>query len=134
MSLVKHPYNKYRWTCVGTIVPTEKNERASHDLPFHILSNGARNMIERGWYREAAIKLRAENSKHEYYIQCSTRKDKKQVMFQSNNKVGRSVGLTVSRRVRGKSVLTRFLVHVPRQTTFRISRSLIGMIETVRII
>ncbi len=102
MSLVKHLYNKYRWTCVGTIVPTEKNEWASNDLPFHKLSNGARTMIERGWYHEAAIKLRAENSRHEYYIQCSTWKDKKQVMFLSNNKVGHSVGLTVSRRVRGK--------------------------------
>jgi hypothetical protein len=59
-------------------------------------------MIERGWYREAAIKLRAENSRHDYYIQCSMGKDKKQVMFLSNNKVGRSVGLTVNRRVRGK--------------------------------
>jgi hypothetical protein len=59
MSLVKHLYNKYRWICVGTIVPTEKNELASHDLSFHKLSNGARNMIERGWYCKAAIKLRA---------------------------------------------------------------------------
>jgi hypothetical protein len=105
MSLVKHLYNKYRWTCVGTIVPTEKNERASHDLLFHKLSNGARNMIERGWYCKAAIKLRAKNSRHNYFIQCTTWKDKKQVMFLSNNKVGRSVGLTVSRRVREKKPL-----------------------------
>jgi hypothetical protein len=102
LSLVKHLHNKYRWTCVGTIVPTEKNERASHDLPFHKLSNGARNMTERGWYCKAAIKLRAENSRHDYYIQCSTWKDKKQVMFLSNNRIGRSVGLTVNRRVRDK--------------------------------
>ncbi|KAL3815360.1 hypothetical protein ACHAXA_002144, partial [Cyclostephanos tholiformis] len=40
MSLVKHLYNKYRWNCIGTIVPTEKNDWASHDLPFHKLSNG----------------------------------------------------------------------------------------------
>ncbi len=60
MSLVKHLYNKYQWTCVGTIIPTEKKEGGNHDLPFCKLSNGAHNMVERGWYREAAIKLRAE--------------------------------------------------------------------------
>ena len=60
MSLVKHLYNKYRWNCIGTIVPTEKNDWASHDLPFHKLSNGTCNMVERGWNNEAAIKLRAE--------------------------------------------------------------------------
>jgi hypothetical protein len=62
ISLAKHLYNKYQWTCVGTIVPTEKKECGHHDLPYHKLSNGARNMVERGWYREAAKKLRAENS------------------------------------------------------------------------
>jgi hypothetical protein len=51
MSLAKHLYNKYRWTCIGTIIPTEKKERGHHDLPFHKLSNGARNMVERGWYQ-----------------------------------------------------------------------------------
>jgi hypothetical protein len=75
----------------------QKNEWASHDLPFHKLSNGACNMIERVWYHEAAIKLRAKNSRHHYYVQCTTWKDKKQVMFLSNNKVVGSVGLTVSR-------------------------------------
>ncbi len=101
MSLVKHLYNKYRWTCVGAIVPTEKKEQGSHDLPFHKLSNGARNMIERGWYHEAAIKLRAENSTHDYYLQHTTWKDKKQVMFLSSNEVGRSVEFTVKKASEG---------------------------------
>ena len=35
-------------------------------------------------------------------IQCTTWRDKKQVIFLSSNKVGASHGLTVKRRVRGK--------------------------------
>jgi hypothetical protein len=60
-------------------------------------------MVERGWYHEASIKLHAENStQHDYYVQCTMWKDKKQVMFLFSNKVGHSVGHTVSRRVKGK--------------------------------
>jgi hypothetical protein len=99
MTSLKHLYNKYRWTCVGTIVPTEKNEQAAHDiLPFLKLSNGARNMVERRWHHEAVIKLKAEQSNQAYYyIQCTRWKDEEQVMFLSNNNVGRSVGLFVER-------------------------------------
>jgi hypothetical protein len=46
MSSAKHLYNEYRWTCVGTIVPTEKKECGHQDLPSHELSNGACNMVE----------------------------------------------------------------------------------------
>jgi hypothetical protein len=61
-------------------------------------------MVERGWYWEAALKLHAENStQHEYYVQCTTWKDKKQVMFLSSNKVGRSVEYIVRRQVKGKN-------------------------------
>jgi hypothetical protein len=67
MSLLKHLQNKYKWTGVGTIVPTEKNERAAHDKPFLKLSNGARNMVERRWHHEAVIKLKAEQSNQAYY-------------------------------------------------------------------
>ncbi len=60
-------------------------------------------MVERGWYCEAVIKLMAEQSNQAYYyIRCTTWKDKKQVMFLSNNNVGCSVGLFVKRRVQGK--------------------------------
>ncbi len=99
-------------TCVGTIVSTEKNEWAAHDVPFLKLSNGARNMVERGWYREAVIKMKAEQSNHAYYIQCTTWKDKKQVKFLSNNNVGRSVGLFMKRRVLGKK--TKNIIPGPR--------------------
>jgi hypothetical protein len=54
-------------------------------------------MVERGWHLEAAIKLHAENSAHDYYVQCTMWKNKKQLMFLSSNKVGHSVGHTVSR-------------------------------------
>ncbi len=84
MSLEKHIYNKYWWTCVGTIVPTEKKKCGHHDLPFHKLSKGACIMVERGWCCEAAIKLRAENSMLDYYVQCTTWKDKKQVILDTS--------------------------------------------------
>jgi hypothetical protein len=116
MSLLKHLYNKYRWTYVGTIVSTGKNERAAHDVPFLKLSNGAWNMAERGWYRKAVIKLKAEQSNQAYYyIQCTTWKDNKQVMFLSNNNVGCSVGFFMKRRVRGKK--TNDIIPGPRAQT-----------------
>ncbi len=81
---------------------TGKKEHGYHDLPFHKLSNGTHNMVKRGWYREAAIKLKAKNITHDYYVQCTTWKDKKQVIFLSSNEVGCSVGYTVSWQVKGK--------------------------------
>jgi hypothetical protein len=79
MKLVKHLFEKYRWTMVGTIVPTDKKTREDHDIPFLKLSNGARNGLERGWFREACLKLQADRTP--YYVQCTTWKDKKQVSF-----------------------------------------------------
>ena len=110
MKLAKHLFEKYRWTLVGTIVPTDKKTREDHDIPFLKLSNGARNGLERGWFREACLKLRADRTP--YYIQCTTWKDKKQVSFLSTNKVGRSDNMTVQRRIRGKR--TRDTISAPR--------------------
>ena len=89
-----------RWTLVGTIVPTDKKTREDHDIPFLKLSNGVRNQLDQGWFREACLRL-SEGRTH-YYLQCTTWKDIKQVLFLSNNKVGRSDDLTVQRRVRRK--------------------------------
>jgi len=75
------------------------------------LSNGARNGVERGWYREAVLKLKAPGGKV-YYIQCTTWRDKKQVCFLSSNQVGFSNGLSVKRHVKGKS--TREVIEGPR--------------------
>ena len=60
-------------------------------------------MLERGCFCKAVIKLKAEQSNQAYYyIHCTTWTDKKQVMFLSNNNVGRSVGIFVKRHVQGK--------------------------------
>ncbi len=59
---------------------------------------------------EACVKLSAD--KTPYYLQCTTWKDKQQVSFLSNNKVGWSDGMTVQRCVRGKSM--RDTIAAPR--------------------
>ncbi len=113
MSVLKHLYNEYRWTCVGTIVPTEKNEWAAQDISSLKLSNGAQNMVKRGWYCKTVLKLKAEQSNQAYYyIQCTMWKDKKQDKFLSNNNVDRSVGIFMKGRVRGKK--TKDVIPGPR--------------------
>ena len=57
VTLAKHLFEKYRWTLVGTIVPTDKKTRAEHDIPFLKLSNRARNQLDRGWFWEACIRI-----------------------------------------------------------------------------
>ena len=101
MNLAKHLFEKYRWTIVGTIVPTEKKSRQDQDIPFHKLSKGAVDKIKRGWYREAVYKMETPSRK-KYYIQCTTWKDKKQVSFLHSHKVGVSPPDTVARHVKGK--------------------------------
>jgi hypothetical protein len=95
MKLAKHLFENYRWTMVGTIVPTDKKTREDHDIPFLKLSNGARNGLERGWFHEACLKLHAGRTS--YYVQCTSWKDKRQVSFLSTNKVGQSEGMSVQR-------------------------------------
>jgi len=38
IKLAKHMYEKYGWTIVGTIVPTDKKHREADDFPFLKLS------------------------------------------------------------------------------------------------
>ena len=101
IALAKHLYESYSWTIVGTISPTEKKDRTDHDVPFLKLSNGALIQVERGWYREATLKVKAKSGRV-YYVQCTTWRDKKQVMFVHTNVVGPSSGLTVMRHLKGK--------------------------------
>ena len=101
IKLAKHMYEKYGWTIVGTIVPTDKKHREADDFPFLKLSNGARDSVGRGWFREAALKLQTPSGST-YYIQATTWRDKKQVCFVSNCTVGFSNGISVKRHVRGK--------------------------------
>jgi hypothetical protein len=106
VKLAKHMFDEYGWTIVGTISPTDKKSRADEDIPFLKLSNGARNGVKRGWFREAVIKLRAKSGK-DYYIQCTTWRDKKQVCFLSSNEVGSSIGLSVLRHVKEANASAR---------------------------
>jgi hypothetical protein len=48
MKPAKHLFEKSRWTLVGTIVPTDKETREDHVIPFLKLSNGAHNQLKRG--------------------------------------------------------------------------------------
>ena len=99
MALCKQFFEEYGWTVVGTISATDKKARADGDIPFLILSKGARNALERGWFREAVIQMKTKTGKT-YYIQCTTWRDKKQVCFLSSNRVGASEGLTVRRHTK----------------------------------
>ena len=94
-------FEKYRWTICGTYSPTDKKTRLKHDVPFLKLSNGARNAVPRGWYREAVLEMRTASGKL-FYIQVTTWRDKKQVMFIHTNTIGRSINNFVRRHVRGE--------------------------------
>jgi hypothetical protein len=101
IKLSKHMFEQYGWTTVGTIVPTDKKHRENDDFPFLKLSNGARSSIERGWFREAVIKILSPRGTV-YYIQATTWRDKKQVCFLSNSEIGFSDGFLVRRHRREK--------------------------------
>ena len=55
VKLAKHMFEEYGWTILCTVVPTDKKSREDEDIPFLKLSNGARNGVKRGWYREAVF-------------------------------------------------------------------------------
>lgn len=89
VKLAKLLFEKYGWTIVGTIVPTDKksSDREDHDIPFLKLSKGALLGVQRGWFREVVLQLESPD-RRTYYIQCTTWWDKKQVSFLSTNHVG----------------------------------------------
>jgi hypothetical protein len=97
---VKHMFERYGWTTCGTIKMTDEKAREREDIPFCKLSQGAKNSVERGWFREAVLKMKA--GLKTYYIQCTTWKDKKQVCFLHSNAIGRSTTHTVRRHSRGQ--------------------------------
>ena len=70
--------------------------RSDEDLPSVKQSNGARNKLRRGWFCEAYMKKNLPWSTKAYYMQCTTWKDKKQVMYLATNWVGFSQGLSSS--------------------------------------
>ena len=61
-------------------MPSDKVNRQLDDVPFYKVSKPAMELIPRGWYREAVIE-KTIRSGGKYKIQCSTWRDKKQVMF-----------------------------------------------------
>ena len=101
VKLARLMFDKFGWTIVGTISPTDKKSREDYDIPFLKLSNGARDGVKRGWFREAVIELKTPTGKS-YYLQCTTWRDKKQVCFLHNSQVGYSDGLSVKRHIKGK--------------------------------
>jgi len=87
----------------GHLAPTEKKARKDYDVPFLKLSNGALKLVTRGWYREAVAKVQTKKGGY-YKIQCTTWRDKKQVMFLHTAFVSPSKGsdTAVQRHVKGK--------------------------------
>ncbi len=63
IKLARLMFEKYGWTIVGTITPTDKKSREDLDIPFLKLSNGARQGVKRGLMREAVIKLKTPTGK-----------------------------------------------------------------------
>ena len=100
VKLAKELFIKYGWTLCGTMTPTDKKTRTGHDVPFHKLSTGAKASVPRGWFREAVLELCDRGRK--FYIQCTTWKDKKQVMFLHTNTIGRTKDNHVRRHIRGQ--------------------------------
>jgi len=94
VKLAIHMWVKYGWTNVGTIIGTDKVTRTDHDIPFLKLTEGAWMECRRGWFWEAVLCV--TNSGKELWIQATTWRDKKQVMFLTTNRVGASSGNTVS--------------------------------------
>ncbi len=86
VKLAKHMFERYGWTIVGTIVPTDKVTRCDEDFPFVKLSHGAKNEVKRGWYHEAVMECMAQGNK-KYFLQATTWGDKKQVCFLSSIKL-----------------------------------------------
>jgi hypothetical protein len=56
--LVKHIFERYGWTTCGTIKMTDKKAHEREDILFRKLSQGAKNSVERVWFRvcEAVLK------------------------------------------------------------------------------
>jgi hypothetical protein len=102
VGLAKLLFEKYGWRLCGTVVPTDKVARKDEDVPFHKLLKGALSTVPRGWFREAVLPCLL--ARKDYYVQATTWKDRKQVMFIHTVAVGSSIGKhTVRRSKRGNS-------------------------------
>jgi hypothetical protein len=107
MALAHHLYNKYGYFFCGTMVLTEKKARQDVDVPFLKLSNGAKDKVPRGWFREACVQLKTDTCKT-FYVQHTTWKDCKQVCFLHTTEIGSSSGHFVQRSCRGQQGRSTF--------------------------
>ena len=57
----------YMKNMVGTFTPIVKVDRKGHDVPFVKLSNRVMFEVNRGWFREARLKIKPKNKRY-YYI------------------------------------------------------------------
>eukprot|EP00956_Cyclotella_meneghiniana_P016026 scaffold25077_cov48-Cyclotella_meneghiniana.AAC.2 len=101
MALAHHLYNKYGYFFCGTMVPIDKKARQDMDVPFLKLSNGAKDKVPRGWFREAYVEVKTDTSKI-FCIQHTTWKDRKNVHFLHTTDIGASSGHFVQRSGRGQ--------------------------------
>ena len=53
----KYLYEKYGWLFVGTVVPSDSEDRTEKSTPFRKLTDGVIDKVERGWTRKATRKL-----------------------------------------------------------------------------
>ena len=57
IDLAKHLFEKYGWTLVEIMMPTEKKSCEGHDFPFLKLSKGVLKAIPCWWYKEAVVEI-----------------------------------------------------------------------------
>ena len=105
-----HMFENYGWTTCGTITPTDKKSHSKQDIPFLKLLKGSMKEVQRGWYHEAVLELQTRLSK-KYYLQCTTWKDKRQVVFLHSNGIGRTKDNYVRRHSKEKR--TRDILTAP---------------------
>lgn len=76
VKLARYFFEEFGWTITGTYSPTDKKSRQDEDFPFLRLSQGARDSVKRGWFREAVLALKTPSGK-QFYVQATTWQDKK---------------------------------------------------------
>ena len=86
--LTRHLFENYVWTLVGTITPTDKRIRQEYDVLLLKLSNGTLKEVERGWFCEAIMEVKAKNGLC-YCIQCSMQSNTNTVMCHVKGKIRR---------------------------------------------
>ena len=79
----------------------ESKDKNENIIPFRKLSNGALKKLSRGWMRKATTPVKGKNYE-KFHLQCTTWKDKKQVIFVHTNLVQNDGDTTVNRHVKGK--------------------------------